>query len=117
MLKASTKKIEEKGIFTTTTKTVFDPDKFIAQVRERENEHQKIHKEKNALLKTLEYGKERMKDALKSVFSKFTGETLDEVQKERTELLNAKKERIELQKEQQRKEREIDRPKSRGLER
>jgi hypothetical protein len=117
MLKASTKKIEEKGIFTTTTKTVFDPDKFIAKVRERENEHQKIHKEKNALLKTLEYGKERMKDALKSVFSKFTGKTLGEVQKERTELLNVKKERIELQKEQQQKERGVARPKNRGIER
>jgi hypothetical protein len=103
MLKASTKTIEEKSAFgiITTTKTVFDPDKFISKVRERENEHQKIHKEKNGLIKALEYGKERMKMALKSVFNKFTGKAIDEVQKERTELLNALKEREKLERQKE----------------
>lgn len=95
MIKTSTKTIEEKSAFgiITTTKTVFDPDKFISKVRERENEHQKIHKEKNGLIKALEYGKERMKEAVKSIFNKFTGKSIGEVQKERDELLNAQKER------------------------
>jgi len=81
---------------------------FIQKVKERENEHQKLHKEKNGLIKALEYGKERMKTALKSVFEQFTGKTTTEVQKERTELLNAQKERerSERQKEDRGKGRE-----------
>ncbi len=110
LVRASTTTVEEKGLIYTTTKQVFDKDVFIQKVKERENEHQKLHKEKNGFIKALEYSKERMKTALKSVFEQFTGKSLPQVQKERTELLNA-------QKEQQRKEREIDRPKSRGLER
>lgn len=110
LVRASTTTVEEKGLIYTTTKQVFDKDVFIQKVKERENEHQKLHKEKNGFIKALEYSKERMKTALKSIFEQFTGKTTTEVQKERTELLNA-------QKEQQRKECEIDRPKSRGIER
>jgi hypothetical protein len=103
MIKASTKTIEEKSAFgiITTTKTVFDPDKFISKVRERENEHQKIHKEKNGLIKALEYGKERMREAVKSIFNKFTGKSIGEVQKERDELLNAQKEREKLERQKE----------------
>ncbi len=101
MLKASYTAVEEKGLIYTTTKQVFDKDVFIQKVRERENEHQKIHKEKNGLIKALEYGKERMKEAVKSIFNKFTGKSIGEVQKEREELLNAQKEREKLERQQE----------------
>ena len=46
LVRASTTTVEEKGLIYTTTKQVFDKDVFIQKVKERENEHQKIHKEK-----------------------------------------------------------------------
>ncbi|MDD2821332.1 MAG: hypothetical protein PHW29_08730 [Flavobacterium sp.] len=101
MIKASTTTVEEKGMIFTTTKQVFDQNVFIQKVRERENEHQKLHKEKNGLIKALEYGKERMKEAVKSIFNKFTGKSIGEVQKEREELLNAQKEREKLERQQE----------------
>ncbi|WP_295022309.1 hypothetical protein [Sulfurimonas sp.] len=104
LVKASYKRIEEKTLFTTETKNVFDKDIFIQKVKERENEHQKLHQEKNGIIKALKAIKERAETALKSVLSKFTGKSISEVQKERTELLKAQKEqeRLEHQKEKNR---------------
>lgn len=88
LVKASYDTIEDKGLFTTTTKKVFNADLFIKKVKERENEHQKLHQEKNGIIKALEYAKEKTKTALQSVFSKFSGKSIAEALKERTELLN-----------------------------
>lgn len=88
LVKASYTTVEDKGLLYTTTKKVFDTDLFIKKVKERENEHQKLHQEKNGIIKALEYAKERTKTALQSVFSKFSGKSIAEALKERTELLN-----------------------------
>ena len=113
--KASYKRIEEKGLIYTTTKQVFDKDVFIKKVKERENEHQKLHQEKNGIIKALKAVKERTETALKSVFGKFTGKSIGEVQKEREGLNLSNTDKIRGFVDQLNKEQE--KPKSRGMER
>lgn len=98
LVKASYVTVEEKGLIYTTTKQVFDKDIFIKKVKERENEHQKLHQEKNGIIKALKAFKERAETALKSIFSKFSEKSIKEAQKE---LLNAQKEREKLERQKE----------------
>lgn len=84
------KKVEEKGVFTTTTKTVFDNKAFYQKVKERENEHQKLHSFNDTIIITLgeklKTVVEMTKTALEAIKSKFMSKSLSEPKKERTEL-------------------------------
>lgn len=95
IIKTCYKKVEEKGVFTTTTKTVFDSKTFIDQIKERERDHQKLHsindKIVDAFVNKIKTVVEMTKTALETIKSKFM-KSLLEVEKERTELLNAQKE-------------------------
>lgn len=88
--RASYKKVEEKGLIYTTTKTVFDKDVFIQKVKEREKDHQKLHsindKIVGAFVDKIKSIVEMTKTALETIKSKFTGKSLSEPKKELTEL-------------------------------
>ena len=84
--KSCYKRVEEKGVFTTTTKTVFDHNGFIQKVKERENEHQKLHSFNDriivAVVDKMKTVVEMSKTALETIKSKFMSKSLPEVQKE-----------------------------------
>lgn len=90
------KRVEEKGVFTTTTKTVFDHKGFIQKVKERDRDHQKLHslndKIVGAFVDKVKTVVEMTKTIVETIKSKFTGKSLSEPKKELTELLNAQKE-------------------------
>ena len=88
--KSCYKKVEEKGLIYTTTKTVLDKDVYIAKLEEREKDHQKLHSFNDRIIVTvvdkMKTIVEMSKTALEAVKSKFMGKSIDGVQKERTEL-------------------------------
>lgn len=85
--KSCYKKVEEKGVFTTTTKTVFDTKTFVEKVKERERDHQKLHSFNDRIIVTvvdkMKTIVEMSKTALEAVKSKFMGKSIDGPQKER----------------------------------
>lgn len=112
------KKVEEKGIFTTTTKTVFDHNGFIQKVKERDRDHQKLHslndKIVGAFVDKVKTVVEMSKTVLETIKSKFTGKSIDGAQKERTELNLSNMDKIQGFVDQLK---EQEKPKSRGMER
>lgn len=88
--KSCYKRVEEKGVFTTTTKTVFDTKTFVEKIKEREKDHQKLHSFNDRIIVTvvdkMKTIVEMSKTALEAVKSKFMGKSIDGTQKERTEL-------------------------------
>lgn len=86
------KRVEEKGVIYTTTKTVLDKDEYIEKLENREKDHQKLHYFNDDIIdnlaKKIKNVVERSKSGLKHVFEKIMGKSLPEVQKEREALLN-----------------------------
>jgi hypothetical protein len=87
--KSCYKKVEEKGLIYTTTKTVLDKDVYIEKLEEREKDHQKLHSFNDRIIVTvvdkMKTIVEMSKTALEAVKSKFMGKSIDGTQKERTE--------------------------------
>ncbi len=88
--KSCYKKVEEKGLIYTTTKTVLDKDVYIEKLEQRENEHQKLHSFNDRIIVTvvdkLKNVVEMSKTALEAIKSKFMSKSLSEPKKELTEL-------------------------------
>lgn len=91
LVRSCYKKVEDKGLFTTTTKTVFDTKAFIGKVKERESDHQRLHTLNDkiivAVVDKIKSVVEITKTGLEALKSKIMGKSLSEPKKELTELL------------------------------
>ena len=116
--KSCYKKVEEKGLIYTTIKTVLDKDVYIEKLEERERDHQKLHSFNDkiviALVDKVKTVVEMTKTAIEAVKSKFMSKSLSEVQKERTELNLSNTDKIRGFVDQL-KEKEQEKPRSRGM--